>query len=231
MAAPVTTADSPLAAVPTAAKRGARFPTSMWVAVVFALVAGVLVLRVTRNPVIQAAVAARPLLAGEVLQVADVRYADIGATGTVADSLLRPADITAMVGRQLKEPINEGEMLTKSDLVEQGQVLALRAMSIPIEPTHAAGGTLTRTDTVDVVDSSGLAPVFVVVGARVLEVGAPEGGSRIGGSGSKYSVTIAVDEASALRLAAAITADKVDIVRSTGAAPAVATSPPTTVRR
>lgn len=210
-------------------KRAPRFPNSVSLAVVLGLVAAVLVLRLTHTTTVQAAVADRPLIAGEVVRVADLRFEDVGASGPLAETLLRPADVEALSGRQAARAIPAGSLVTKADLVEAGAAPQLRHMSVPIEPPRAAGGSLTRGDTVDVIDSSGAAPVFVVTGAKVLDVAST--GSARPGANTKYSVTIGVDDAAALRLAAAITAGKVDVLRSTGATPAFAQSPPTTVRR
>lgn len=221
--------DEPLSPVPPAPKRASRFPTPVYLALVLGLVAAVMVLRLTNTPTVQAAVAARPLVAGEVVQQADLRFVDVGASGPLADTFIRPPDAAALVGRQAVRAIPAGSLVTKADLVEQGAAPQLRAMSVPIEPPRAAGGSLVRGDTVDVIDSSGTVPVFVVTGAKVIDV-ASTGASKIG-TNTKYSVTIGVDDAGALRLAAAITAGKVDVVRSTGAAPTLPQSPPTTVRR
>lgn len=222
--------EEPLRPVPPAPKRAARIPTPVYLAAVLGLVAMVMVLRLTNTPTVQAAVAARPLVAGEVVQQADLRFEDVGVTGALAGTLLRPPDVANLNGRQAARAIPAGSLVTKADLVEQGVAPQLRAMSVPIEPPRAAGGSLVRGDTVDVIDSSGLAPVFVVTGAKVLDV-ASTGASKIGTANSKYSVTIGVDDGGALRLAAAITAGKVDVVRSTGATPALPQSPPTTVKR
>jgi Flp pilus assembly protein CpaB len=188
-----------------------------------------MVLRLTNTASVQAAVAARPLLAGEVVQQSDLRYVDVGASGALAKTLLRPADVASLGNRQAARAIPAGSLVTKADLVDQGTAPQLRAMSVPIDPTHAVGGAIGRGDTVDVIDSSGTTPVFVVTGAKVVEV-ASTSTAKIGTASSKFSVTIAVDDASALRLAAAITAGKIDVVRSTGAAPVTAQSP-TPVKR
>lgn len=222
--------DETLAPVPPTPKRAARIPTPVYLALVLGLVGAVMVLRLTHTATVQAAVAARPILAGEVVQQGDLRFEDVGASGALAKTLLRPPDVAHLNGRQAARPIPAGSLVTQADLVEQGAAPQVRAMSVPIDPTRAAGGALTRGDTVDVIDSSGTAPVFIVTGAKVIEV-ASTGASKIGTANSKYSVTIGVDDAAALRLAAAITAGKVDVVRSTGAQPVPAQSTPTTVKR
>lgn len=220
----------PLRAVPPAPKRARRVPTPIYLALVCWLVAAVMVLRLTHTPTVQAAVATRVILAGEPVAPGDLRFEDIGASGPLAATLLRPSDLAGLSGRRAARAIPAGSLVTQADLVDQAAAPQLRAMSVPLEPTRAVGGGLARGDTVDVIDSSGTAPVFVVTGAKVLDV-ASTGNTKIGTASTHYSVTVAVDDAGALRLAAAITAGKVDVVRSTGASPVLAQSPPTTVRR
>ncbi len=223
--------DPGLVAVPPAPpRRGSRIPTPVYLAVVLGLVAAVMVLRLTKTTSVQVAVAARPLAAGELVRESDLRFVDVGASSALAATLLTPKEVVGLSGRQALRAIPAGSLVTKADLVAGDAGPQLRTMSIPIETTHATGGSLTRGDTVDVIDSSGSASVFVVTGARVTEV-ASIGSTKIGSASTKYSVTVAVDDAAALRLAAAITAGKIDVVRSTGSSPALAQSPPTTVRR
>lgn len=215
---------------PPAPIKARRMQGSMYLVVAMALLTLVGVLVVMRGArQVPVAVATRPLIAGEVLQDGDVRYIDVTATGTSAVGLLSPADVAAMSGRQLARNIAEGGFVAKPDLVVLGGVPQLRAMSVPIDQSRAAGGALTRADTVDVIDSSTGVGVFVVVGAHVLAAGDSTGETLAGSS--HYAVTIAVDDAAALRLAVALTAGKVDVVRSTGATPAFASSPPTSVKR
>lgn len=213
-------------------KRARRAQPSLYLALLAGLLTmiGLLVYLRNMDSSVTVAVAARTIAQGEVVHEADVRYVDVGAGDSVAGTLLQASDVRALSGRIAAGTITQGDLVHRSDLVDPGQGPQLRAMSIPIDPTRAAGGTLRKGDRVDVIDASGLAPAYVVVNAQVLEVG-DAGGGKVGASTADYAITVAVDEASALRLSAAITADKVDIVRSTGATPVTASSPPTTVKR
>jgi hypothetical protein len=65
------------------------------------------------------------------------------------------------------------------------------------------------------VDEGGQAS-YVVTGAEVLAVDRPDGGV-IGAAASSSSLTVAVDAKQALRLAAAIRSQRLEVVRSTGA--------------
>lgn len=202
---------------------------SLYVSLLFAILTAVTILVLLRGQhQVQVAVAARPLVSGEAVREGDLRYTDV--PGSLASGMLRPADVAKLGSRQAVRNIPEGGLLTGADLVEIGVAPQMRAMSIPIETTRAAGGSLGRSDTVDVIDSSSGVAIYVVVGARVLSVG-DTSGSKLGSSSTHYAITVAVDDAGALRLAAAITAGKVDVVRSTGAAPATVGTPPTTVKR
>lgn len=215
-----------------APRRPRRMQASMYLALLAGLLAVVGTLVYTRNTnEVQVAVSARPLVAGEIVREDDVRFENVSVAGSVAGTLIKRTQTSELVGRQAARGIGAGALITRADLTEPGQQVQLRSMSIPIDPTRAAGGSLARGDVVDVIDSSGLAPVYVVVNARVLSAGSGEGVTRLGASNADYAVTVSVDETAALRLAAAITADKVDVVRSTGAVPVAPSSPPTTVRR
>lgn len=91
-------------------------------------------------------------------------------------------------------------------------------MGIPVPPERAAGGAFRPGDRVDVIDVTGTDATYVVVNAEVLEQPSrTEGG--IGSAQADFFLVVAVDGAEALRLAAALGDGKIDVTRSTGAAP------------
>jgi hypothetical protein len=89
-------------------------------------------------------------------------------------------------------------------------------MSIPVSKEHAAGGLLEVGDVVDVISVGASGPEFVVAGVEVVSIAGDSGG--IGGV-SGYFVVLAVDATEAIRLAGAIDAGSVEVIRASGAAP------------
>lgn len=174
------------------------------------------------------AIAARDIAAGETVTPADVRLVDLAVPPELNDLVLRAADVNG-TPRTATHALAAGTLLQRPDLSDAATA-PQRGMSIPIDPVRAVNGSLRVGDLVDVIDASGPDPAYVLTGARVLAVG-DAGGGRLGGSSQGYSVTVAVEPVSALRVAAAIAADKVSIVRSTGAAPTPTTPPTVAVRR
>ncbi len=98
--------------------------------------------------------------------------------------------------------------------VEPGAPSGLRAMSVPVAVAHAAGGTIATGDRIDVISVSDGSAAYVVSDIEVIGVSDVDGGSFTVG---EYHIVVAVDAAQALDLAAAIEADSIEIVRSTGA--------------
>ena len=97
-------------------------------------------------------------------------------------------------------------------------------MSIPVGPEHAVGGTLAVGDRVDVVGVDGTQATYVLRDVQVVGVAttAKSGGLGLAAGSQQYFVTVAVDDAGALRLAVAVRSGKFEVVRSTGAATATA---------
>ena len=94
-------------------------------------------------------------------------------------------------------------------------------MSLPIPAEHAVGGRLVAGDRVDVIAVRDGRATYLVTAAPVLAV--PDGDARAGlGALRAFAVTLAVDDAEALRLAAALRTDDLEVIRSTGAPPVAA---------
>ena len=208
-----------------------RVPTSLVVAVVAGIFAmGGFLVVTSSHTGSQVAVAARDLRAGEVVDAGALRFIELTATDAVLATLVRPADMEAIKGSVATHSIPAGSIVSRSDLAQAAAPAQQRAMSIPIDPEHAVGGTLQRGDVVDIIDASSTEAVYVVTAAEVLTVGRQEA-KGLGGVSSKYAVTIAVDERAALRLSGAIERGKMDIVRATGAPAAVAGTASTVAAR
>jgi Flp pilus assembly protein CpaB len=114
--------------------------------------------------------------------------------------------------------IAAGEPLVHSALSPAAAPDGLRAMSVPVPAEHAVGGELSVGDRVDVINADGPQALYVVRSAEVIGVAPRRGSAGFSSSSSAFYVSIAVDSDTALRLAAAIRAGKVEVVRATGAA-------------
>jgi hypothetical protein len=88
-------------------------------------------------------------------------------------------------------------------------------MSLPVPVEHAAGGSLVAGDRVDVIAVSDGVAGFVAVDLEVTSVA--DGASGAIGTVSSYHLVVNVDSDEALRLAEALAAGPVEIVRATGA--------------
>lgn len=85
---------------------------------------------------------------------------------------------------------------------------------------NAVGGALAAGDRVDVIDVVDGAARYVVTGALVTRVPSSETAAGIArGAARDFYVVVQVDDAGALALAEAAADGKLDVVRSSGAAP------------
>lgn len=190
--------------------------------VVAAIVAGLFNLVALRSgdERVPVAVVAAPVAAGQPVTAAALRYEPLGIGQSLQASLVTQAAAAATDDWVAVRDLQAGDVLRRSDLRTSAAPDGQRAMSIPVEPAHAAGGALRAGDRVDVIDVGEQRAAYVITDAEVLAVtGGGTGG--LGGIGG-FSITVAVDADAALRLAVAIRSESVDVVRSTGAAPASA---------
>ena len=214
-------ASRPAEAVPTAGARSlvGRVSSGHIVMVVAALLAGLLNYGLIRSGdhTVPVSTAATDLPAGHRLTAADLTSVRIAADEAVLATLLRPDDADALEGVVTTGPLHAGDLIRSGDLVEARKD-GLRAMSLPIDPAHAAGGSLQAGDLVDVITHSGGRAHFALTATEVLTV------NRAGGAalaaGGQMTLTLAVDDRGALRLAAAMAAEELHVVRATGAPPA-----------
>lgn len=221
MASAEPSLQSPVAAAPAPATRrrlASRFSAGHVVMIVAALVAALLnysALR-ARDDSVRIAVAARDIPAGVPVGLDALRFVDARVDAEVLAALLGPEQAAGVDGWVAATTLAAGEPVRASDLRAPSAPEAQRAMSVPIDPEHAVGGALRRGDRVDVITVRDGAASYLVTDAEVLAV--PDSGSRGGlGTLSRFSVTLAVDEEIALRLAEALRAGALEVVRSTGA--------------
>lgn len=175
----------------------------------------------------------------ERLVVATAR-GDIAAGTTITADLVEPARLPAGTpladrlatldevrrGRwTVSQPIAAGDPIRRSDLLASGERSTLRSMSIPVARENAVGGALRVGDRVDVIDVVEGQSAFVVSGAQVTKLPATSvSGGLTRGVERDFFVVVQVSAEEALALAEALADGKVDIVRSTGANPAPATT-------
>jgi Flp pilus assembly protein CpaB len=88
-------------------------------------------------------------------------------------------------------------------------------MSLPVPVEHAAGGSLSAGDRVDVISVSDGSAGFIATDLEVISVASGDSASI--GSITAHHVTVAVEAEQALRLAEALDSGSIEIVRSTGA--------------
>lgn len=166
-----------------------------------------------RTPVL---VAAGDLRAGATLDDTAVRTAMVSADSSVLDALIGGDRLSERRGWLLTRPVRSGEPLRWTDLRDPAARDGLRAMSLPVEPEHAAGGTLRAGDRVDVIGVREGQAFWVLSDVEVLDAvdRAAEGALA---APRPYALTLAVTEEQALRLAWALHDGAVEVLRSTGA--------------
>lgn len=119
--------------------------------------------------------------------------------------------------------VQAGEALTLSAVGDAGSAGPRRVMSIPLEAAQAANGAIEVGDQVDVIVTSREGEAgYVLTAAPVVDrSGDGSAGGLVGGArASDLVISVEVDEAQALELAAAIETGAITVVRSTGVAPA-----------
>ncbi len=210
--------------------RGRRV-RSRWTAghvlpVVLAVLAAVFVLAGLRDrsATVKVPVAARAIPAGMEVDTADTRLVSAHRSdGILVGGLLSRAELGG--GWVAAVNIGAGQAITRSEVTAAGRAgSGLGSMSIPVPVADADGGAIAVGDQVDVIEASGGGASYVAAGLRVLAVAPAQTSGVLGGASSSYYVTVAVDRATALRIAAAVgtgastgtSSGGVEVVRSTG---------------
>lgn len=187
---------------------------AMLVAALLAFLVNFSVLR-SADTTVPVAVAAADIRAGQAVAPQLFDFSRIAADDGLLATLVGAQAVSALDGYIADRAIAAGELLRRSDLRPPGAPADQRAMSVPIGRDHAVGGALAAGDRVDVITVSGGQASYVVTAAEVLAINDGAAPGVLGGGG--FSVTIAVDADTALRLAAAIRAEALEVVRTTGA--------------
>ena len=179
-----------------------------------ALVANLAVLR-SADDRVGVVVAGTELGPGTVLTSADLATVLVDVPDDVMAGLVRGSELDELEGSVVVRRVAASEMLRRSDLVAPAAPDGGLAMSIPVDPSHAAGGILRQGDRVDVIRVIDGVAEFVVTDVPVLSVAPTERGAI--GSPGGYFVVVAVDRPQSLLLAEAISSGALEIVASTGA--------------
>jgi Flp pilus assembly protein CpaB len=186
-------------------------------AAVVAVVANYAVLR-AQDGSVRVAVVDRELAAGDLVDAGDLAFADVRAEAAVLRTLVTAAELERFAGHVAAVRLRAGDPLRRSDLQRPAAARRQRAMSLPLAAEHAVGGRLNAGDRVDVIEVRDGRAAYLLVDAEVLAV--PEADLRTGlAAMQSFSVTLAVDDDSALRLALAERHSDLHLVRSTGATP------------
>ena len=164
-------------------------------------------------------VAARDLVPGTRIDGDAVRVARVRADGSVLATLYADRDLDAVRGQVVTTSLAAGQLVTRNAIRPTDARAARRVMSFAIGRARAVDGDLAAGDHVDVlaVDHDTGRAGYVLTDAEVVAVAAHDGGALGGGSSDDLTVTIAIGGADAPRVAAAVDAGTVMLVRSTGA--------------
>lgn len=200
----------------TTKKRTGPNVSSSWVIMVFSgLVAMVVFLFATAqtDPKVEILVANNNIQTGAKVQASDFKTEAVALDASQLNRYIPAIDRNKFIGFTASGPISAGDFISRNQLRQQATPNGLSAMSIPVDPTRAAGGNLARGDRVDIIDETTAA--FVARNIEVIEV---KNGSQGGAlsSGQQFHVIVAVNSDTALSIGGALKNGKFDIIRSTG---------------
>jgi Flp pilus assembly protein CpaB len=178
-----------------------------------------------RSAMVEVPVASGPIPAGSVVDAADTHMVRVHASDQVlTGGLLGPSQLDK--GWTAAVRIGTGQPVTLSEVAKPtGAKLGAMSIEVPVE--HAAGGTISPGDLVDVIAANGSGGAYYVAqGLRVLSVASSSASAGVlGGGGQSYFIVVSVDKRTALRIAAAMGAgslgggpSNIEVVRSTGEA-------------
>lgn len=173
------------------------------------------------------AVIGRHIEPGEPITGNALREAKVDAEGEQLSRMVAFDDRGDIEGWIATAPMEPGDVVIKSSLRKPAASDGRRAMSIPVDRSHAVDGDLRSGDRIDVIDANVTPAAYIAQGIEVLSVN-NSGGSSLGGGSGDFSITVAIDAQTAIALSNTIKGSKFDIVRSTGAAPAPVTTTTTT---
>jgi Flp pilus assembly protein CpaB len=157
--------------------------------------------------------------AGQRVRAGDLTVTGVHVDGDVLSSLVGARDQRVAVGQIAVTDLHAGELLRVADLRRAAATGDARAMSFAIDASSALDGTLQPGDRIDViaVGRDGVGAGFVLVDAPVLAADNGHDSGPLRDTRSRVTLTVAVDADDALRLASALSAGDVTVLRSTGA--------------
>lgn len=170
----------------------------------------VALLLVREGPAHRVLAATGDITAGTRISAGMFEAVEVRATPEVISGLVpagEPVD-----GQVVANSLRAGELLAAGDLRPAGGGDHPLAMALPVAPERAVGGRLGVGDRVDVLEVVGGRARWVARDLQVVAVGTSDA------LGRGWQVTVAVDEATAQRLAEALAGGEVTVLRSTGAA-------------
>jgi Flp pilus assembly protein CpaB len=165
-----------------------------------------------RSEMTTVVVPARSLTAGEPITMADVDAVEIPTEVVFSDELVSRADVDAgavYAGRVLRT----GEPIPRSSTSGSPQGIDRRTMALPLPDWGAAGGQLEVGDEIDVIDTGGDQPRYIVQRAAIVARSTNDAGGGLAAQRSVW-VSIEVTEAQALDVAGVVDEGSFIIVRS-----------------
>jgi Flp pilus assembly protein CpaB len=139
-------------------------------------------------------------------------------TPSLAERAIPATSLASLVGQVVIAPLERGDLLTRTVVLDDGQVAPAQTMSFAIARTDAVGGVLRPGERIDVLatygSSDGAYTSFVVRGVPLLRLTAPDGGEL--GAAGELVLTVAVTSLDdVLALGHAINTADVFVTRST----------------
>lgn len=183
------------------------------VVAILAFVLNLLVLQ-DRGSTVLVAVADGHMAEGSALAAESLRLVPVDAGFAALESMILEQDLIDLEGWVSTKSFEDGDLILNSEFIEPGTSSGMRTMSLPVDPEHAAGGTLVVGDRIDVISVVDGEARFVVANVRISGVASSESGSF---SSSSYYVVVAVDARQALLLAKALENGPLEVIRATGA--------------
>lgn len=164
-------------------------------------------------------VAARDLVPGTVVDEGALAVARLDAGDELIAHLFPAGEAGELHGLVVTAPVARGAPVTRDDLGPADAGAAPRAMSFAVARADSVGGELRAGDRVDVlgVDAASGGVRYVLTDTALLAADHGDGGPL--GGDDAIVLTVALDPAAALRLAGALEAGPVRVVRATGARP------------
>jgi len=224
--------DLPPAAAANKKRRKGR-PAQRWtpghvlpfVLAVFAVIF-VLAALADRSAQTSVVVASRQIPAGATINAGDTRTIKMRTGDADALSgLLGPAQVTG--GLVAATAIGPGEPIIRTETLSgPASAVGLGSMSLPIPADQADGGAIAVGDQVDdVIAGTATGASYIAQDLTVLATSTPATTGVLAGTNTNYSITVAVDQPTALRLAVALAAastsggNTLEVIRSTGETP------------